>query len=162
MIELDSKLAQMEKREHQLQSELDALVTELFKHLRATRDSKGRLIASFAQSAEPIAESIERTEGELALLRADYSQIKAVLGGFATIEALVREIQRVKRQREDAQRELTRAREIALRNGVALDKLDDDKRVQAAKARCDALMRDTELDELTNRLREIKAILQKY
>lgn len=162
MIALDSKLAYMQKREQQLQSELDALAAELLRHIRATRDSKGRLVASFAQSAESVAEQIERTESELSLLRADYSRIKAILGGFQTIEALVREIQRIKKQREDAQRELTRAREIALRNGCPLDRLDEDKRVQAAKARCEALMSDSTLDELQNRLREIKSLLSKY
>lgn len=65
MHQFDDKLAQMTMREESLQRELDSLVSQLFKHLRATCDSKGRFIASFAASAEPIASDIERLRASL-------------------------------------------------------------------------------------------------
>jgi len=161
-VNLDDRLVNLENRKRALEMELEKAASELLDHIRASRDGRGRMIAGFAETAEPVSDKIEKFEGEIKLIRDDLAAIRDALGNYKSVNELWLEIKRLQSRLETARRNVIRAREIAAREGVEPDQIMKHKRVAEAQSVLDRVEADSALENLRARFKSIKSILNKY
>jgi len=155
----------VEKRQ-QLHTEIDTLISSMWRHTRAELDKSGKWIPFFPRSPEvdSVVGKLDEADHKLATLASDASELATLMSGYSSIEEMARAKNGAASAIQQAESAIRKAMQLAISQGIAPEDLRDAESVRDAELRRDAIVAEkgSLSEDLTARIAKAKAILEAY
>lgn len=155
----------VEKRQ-QLHTEIDTLISGMWRHTRAEMDKSGKWIPFFPRSPEVdgLVSKLGEADHKLASLASDTAELATLMTGYSSIAEMARAKNGAASAIQQAESAIRKAMQTAIAQGVSPEDLREAESVREAELRRDAIVAEkgSLSDELTDRIAKAKAILERY
>lgn len=155
----------VEKRQ-QLHTEIDTLISSMWRHTRAELDDKNKWTPYFPRSPEVDATiaRIDEADHKLATLASDADEIAKLMSGYSSIAEMARAKNGAASAIQQAESSIRKAMTVCISQGIAPEDLRDAEAVREAELRRDAIVAEkgSLSEDLADRIAKAKAILERY
>ncbi len=149
-------------RYRELIEELDRNQKHLWRYIRGEKNKSGQYVPVFRKGAEGPLTAINETEDKLHELIKDAATFFQHVGEYRSFREFQVAVEQEARKIKNSEYDLRVATEHAARRGVPVDQIANDPLVREAALKLDKIKAESRAEELVDRLKKAREILEKY